>query len=278
MTNRGLGWRPDLPDIRDEKYAFKAALRHELVELSTLPVRKLVPWQYTPTRTKDVLTLPVKDQTITNSCTGQSTSTMVDIISGWVPRSPLELYWFGRVEIGETDRDEGAYIRDVIKHAAVEGAGSESLWPFRADRVTVKPSNVELLSASRHKVKTYHRLVTRQDFLSCLAQGFPFVIGITCYDDFVTTGSYVDRTGVLLLPTGSVQGGHAICCIGYDNDFRNSEWGKRAIAAGINVPDHVYIFRNSWGVDWGYKGNFAVDAVYIENNNLADDAWTVRIR
>jgi hypothetical protein len=278
QTNRGLGWRPDLPDVRDEKFAFKAALRHELRSELAIPIRKLVPWRYTSTKTKDVLTLPIRDQLDSNSCTGNSTATMVDITSGWVPRSALEPYWFGRVEIGETDRDEGAYIRDVIKHTAIEGIGSETLWPFDVSKITTKPSSLELLSASRHKVKTYHRLQTRTDFLSCLTEGFPFVIGFACYDDFVTNDSYVDLYGILTLPSGSMQGGHAVCVIGFDNDFRNTEWGKRGIAAGIDVPSSVYIVRNSWGPNWGYKGNFAVDARYFENSNLADDAWTVRFR
>ena len=279
VVNKGLGWRPDLPDVRDEKYAFRTALRHELVPETSRPVRTLVPWRYSAHTKKDVSQYHVWDQEASNSCTGHSVEVLITLQSGWVPRSRLELYWLGRKAIGEENLDNGAYIRDVIKGAADVGAGTETLWSFSMDRVTMAPSKSELLSASRHKVKSYHRLQTREDFLSCLAQGYPFVIGFTCYDDFVTPGGYVERTGVLLYPTAhqSEQGGHAVCVIGYDNDFRNSDWGKKAIAAGINVPSSVYIVRNSWGPDWGNKGNFAVDSSYFENTNLADDAWTVRL-
>lgn len=278
MTDRGLGWIPDLPDIRDEPYTFKVALRRELKPEVARPVRALIPWRYTKTKKKDIFTLPVKDQLQTSSCTGQSTKGLIDSMSGWVPRSALELYWFGRDAIGETDRDDGAYIRDVIKGAATHGAGTETLWPFDERKVTVKPSNAELLSASRHKIGTYHRLETRDDFQSCLAEGYGFVIGFTCYDNFVMPGTDAERYGILNMPIGSVQGGHAVFVIGYDNSFHESEWAKRALSAGVNVPNSVYLVRNSWGPDWGYKGNFAVDAQYFENTNLADDAWTVRIR
>lgn len=277
-NNKGLGWRPDLPDVRDEKYTFRTALRHELKSEISLPVRTLVPWHYCKTHDKPISELHVYDQGSTSSCTGQSTGNMIDQMSGWTPRSRLELYWWGRVALGETDKDDGAYIRDVIKGAADKGAGSDSLWPFLPWKLHDEPSEAEMYSASRHKVSSYHRLQTRQDFQSCLAQGYAFVIGFTCYDDFVTSGSYVDKTGVLNYPTsGSTQGGHAVCVIGYDDDFGNSEWGKKAASQGVSVPSKVYIVRNSWGVDWGNKGNFAVDAAYFENPNLADDAWTVRI-
>jgi hypothetical protein len=278
--NRGLGWRPDVPDIRDQKFAFRAALPQELLSAEQLPIRALVPWRYNKTRIRSVDEYPVWDQTTTSSCTGQSTETCISLQSGWTPRSRLQLYWNGREEIGETRVDNGAYIRDVIKRAGKTGAGSEALWPFSPNRVTQKPSRQVGYSAARHKVFSYHRLQSRNEFLSCLAQGYAFVIGFMCYEDFVNPESYVDRTGVLLFPKGDEadMGGHAVCVIGYDNDFRNSEWGKEALAAGIDVPSTVYIVRNSWGKEWGRNGNFAVDSRYFENTNLADDAWTVRMR
>jgi hypothetical protein len=277
MTVRGLGWIPDLPDIRDEKYTYKLALRHEIQE--ELPVRAMVCWHFTdkcPARNVDEL--PVFNQGATSSCTGQSTGNMIDLISGLRPRSRLELYWLGREAIGQTNLDQGAYLRDVIKGIADVGAGAEEYWPFDEKKVLTKPSAKVWESANKHKINTYNRLQNRQDYKSCLAAGFPFVIGFTCYEDFVSSDSSAAKVGIQNYPDGksSLAGGHAVCVIGYDDDFRNSDWGKQGINAGVFVPSKVYIIRNSWGKDWGHKGNFAIDAAYLENVNLADDAWTVR--
>jgi C1A family cysteine protease len=276
---KGLGWRPDVPDIRDEKFAFRVALRPELVSAGNLPPRTLVPWRYNKRRNRPVSEYQVHDQGQSSSCTGQSTETMISLQSGWTPRSRNQLYWSGREEIGETNVDNGAYIRDVVKKAVKVGAGSEALWPFATHLVTTKPSRQVMFSATRHKVLSYHRLQTRQDFLSCLAQGYAFVIGFMVYADFATSGGIVDRTGLLKYPdvNQADYGGHAVAVIGYDNDFHNSQWGRELIGMGLDVPKEVYIVRNSWGFEWGRNGDFAVDARYFENTNLADDAWTVRM-
>lgn len=279
-TNRGLGWRPDVPDIRDEKFAFYKTYRNDLVNEADIPKRLIVPWQISRRSKRLIDNLPVDDQLNSSSCTGQSVGTLIDQQSGWTKRSKLQLYWYGRETINETHLDNGAYIRDVIKGASKIGAGSERLWPFNVQKVTEQPSRLVMFSANRHKVHSYHRLQTRQDFLSCLFNRFAFVIGFMVYDQFVTANSSVDRFGILNLPKDGERshGGHAVTVIGYDNDFRNSPWGAKALANGLDVPTNVYIVRNSWGSHWGHNGNFAVDCRYFENSNLADDAWTVRVR
>lgn len=279
VVKKGLGWRPDVPDIRDEPFTYQCALRNELLSMDQIPVRNIVPWRYKEGTNKEVSELPIFDQGQTSSCTGQSTGAMIDLVSGLVPRSRLLLYWYGREKIGETDQDNGAYIRDVIKGAADRGAGAERYWAFDEHRVTDRPEGQVLQSANKHKVQSYHRLQCREDYLSCLTQGYPFVIGFTCYGDFIANGGPADRFGILNYPEDINRnyGGHAVCVIGFDLQFQESEWARNAANAGLKVPNEVYIVRNSWGKEWGHEGNFAVDCAYFENNNLADDAWTVRM-
>lgn len=274
---KGLGWRPDVPDIRDEEFMFSSALARELRSEDEIPRNKIVPWRFTKTTEKNACDLPNFDQGTTSSCTGQSVGGLIDLVSGLQPRSRLLLYWYGREAIGETDNDNGAYIRDVIKGAVKKGAGAEKYWPFSYDRVTVRPSGQILESAAKHKVRSYHRLQGRRDFLSCLANGYPFVIGFTCYEEFMSENGTV-KHGILNLPEtdGRNYGGHAVTVIGYDLDFMTSDWGREAAASGIRVPREVYIVRNSWGENWGRQGDFAVDCAYFENTYLADDSWTVR--
>ena len=268
-TLGGFGWRPDLPDFRDEVY--------ETPKLglfgfggSKEPVRAMVP---------RIERIPVFDQGDTNSCVGNSVSTLHTYVRGVTPRSRLQIYYEARRLIGETEVDEGAYIRDAIKVIANLGAGREDWWPFKKENVTVDPPlNVDR-DALMRKIFKYQRLQSGADYRDCLAKGYPFVIGFSVFNHFM--GGLPRTYGIVTLPDPSLKlsGGHAVCVIGYDKDFRNSEWVKAAIAAGYPVhmiPEQVYIVRNSWGVSWGRSGNFAIDMRYFDNPNLAADAWTIR--
>ena len=56
----------------------------------------------------------------------------------------------------------------------------------------------------------------------------------------------------------SVEGGHAVLCVGYDD-------AKSQV-----------IIKNSWGASWGDKGYFYMPYEYITSDDLAADFWTVR--
>lgn len=110
-----------------------------------------------------------------------------------------------------------------------------------------------------HRIDKYMRLAQDPSQLkACLAEGFPFVFGISVYSSFES--DEVAKTGVVPMP-GKFErmvGGHAVCCVGY------------------NDADQRYIVRNSWGTDWGMGGYFTIPYDFVHNANLADDFWTVR--
>jgi len=60
-------------------------------------------------------------------------------------------------------------------------------------------------------------------------------------------------------PSEKSVGGHAICCVGYDDATQH------------------FIIRNSWGNQWGLQGYFMMPYAYPTNSNLADDFWTIRL-
>ena len=94
---------------------------------------------------------------------------------------------------------------------------------------------------------------------SCLASGFPFVFGVAAYDSFIS--EEVTKTGVVPMPDveyESFVGGHALMAIGYD-DAR--KW---------------FIFRNSYGTDWGDNGYGYIPYDYLSNPDLSADFWTIR--
>jgi hypothetical protein len=220
----GLGWRPDLPDFRDHIYRATVA---PTLPTHAVPVRAEV---------RDVHRFPVFDQAQTNSCVGHAVAELHAIVRKVVPRSRLQVYYEARRIIGETDRDEGAYIRDAIKVIAQLGAGRESWWPFDPDEITVDPPEKVDRDALKRRVFSYSRLLGGDDYRLCLASGFPFVIGISCYDNLFSPAA--DQAGIYAFPQPGErnQGGHAILIYGYDDDFATSPWAQAATAKGFAVP------------------------------------------
>jgi hypothetical protein len=262
-TAKFMGWRPDLPDHRDYKY--------ELPAVSGFPVRA---------HDERIFAQPVNDQGQTGSCTGQSTSTLHAIERKVTPRSALFTYWEARSLIGETDRDEGAFIRDAIKSTNLEGVPRDDLWPMDEQLVLLQPSSKADRDAEKRKIFNYYRLdadpgvmVDRgQAYRACLASGHCFVIGFTVYENFWDAGQH----GLAPMPAGNPDGGHAVLVYGFDDDFSNSDTGRLLEQHGIPTPRCVYLVRNSWGRDWGHEGDFFMPCAYFEDGNLADDAWTIR--
>lgn len=260
----GLGWRPDLPDYRD--HLFRAAVAPALAGIA-VPVRAEV---------KAVRSFPVFDQLQTNSCVGHAVAELHAIVRKVVPRSRLQVYYEARRIIGETDRDEGAYIRDAVKVIAQLGAGRETWWPFNPDEITADPPEKVDRDALKRRIFSYTRLLGGDDYRLCLASGHPFVIGFSCFDNLFSAAA--DQFGIYNFPQAGERndGGHAVLIYGYDDDFASSQWAQAAKAKGFDVPGAVYFARNSWGTRYGMGGNYAIDARLLDNAQLADDAWTIR--
>lgn len=278
-TKVGLGWRPDKPDIRDRKYSFARALAGEMQSAGMLPPSAQ------PQR-REVDAHGVLDQGRTGSCTGHGTGLCAAVERNVKARSPFFIYYEARRLIGETDVDNGAYIRDAVKVCSNLGAPVLSKWPSDPDKLYTDPGDKADADAAKRRIFTYHRLDDDNGqadrgtvFRSCLAGGHLFTIGFTCYSNFVAPGSLVERFGIATMPQGGEEGGHCIAVIGYNDEFPNSEWAQQARNAGFPaslIPQRVYECQNSWGASWGRRGRFVMPAEFLEDDYLADDAWTLR--
>lgn len=235
-------WKADKPDDRD--YIYKAPSG-----LILPPMVDLRPF-----------CSPVEDQGDLGSCTGNAIVGACELlqISKKVRRpsnlSRLFVYYNERVAINTVNEDSGAYIRDGIKSIAANGVCLESIWKYDIKKFTKKPTATAYKDAAKRKFETYHRIVTLDDMLGCLAEGFPFVFGFSVFNGIY----HVNSTGLLPMPSGQELGGHAVLAVGYDK------------------PRQLMIVRNSWGPEWGDKGYFYMPFPYINNPRLADDMWTIR--
>lgn len=278
--SHGLGWRPDIPDRRDYRYSVK------LVDHMDAAIAITKPHVCTPSFRR----LPITDQRNTSACTGHSTSRMWGQERKLTPRSPLFAYWYGRKAIGETQIDEGAYIRDVIKGIGVEGNPRDDLWEDVDDNLFREPAARAEIDAEKRLPLEYHRVGAtgdetrvRQDILACLASGHSFVTGVSCYDSLFSERTL--RTGLVLLPEGNeaLQGGHALHFGEYwiNNSFKDSEYAQTMRNRGIPdslIPEEVACTANSWGKQYGIDGYFFFDLAYLTNRDLADDTWTLRAK
>jgi C1A family cysteine protease len=205
------------------------------------------------------------DQLTLGSCTGQAIGALIhynlikeDPRKAFQP-SALFIYYCERVLENTINEDAGAEIRDGIKSLVRWGVCPEQYHPYVVSKFKTKPSKLAYNNAYPHRISQYMRIEQRLDDLkSCLADGFPFVFGFSCYDSFES--DEVARTGALNVPGRNEKdlGGHAVMCVGYDSMLRH------------------FIIRNSWGASWGMEGYFTMPYDYILSDDLAADFWTVK--
>jgi C1A family cysteine protease len=278
MIKRRYGWIPDLPDTRDLSYKAVAP------KIMKLPDKvDLREW-----------CSPVEDQGSLGSCTANACAGNLELLERKgidpVPEDPITpsltlwqrilrffglykptntlgsglfkdtsrlfIYYNARSLIGTTAEDSGAYIRDCMKTLAREGHCLEKLWPYNLGMAFTRPNSAAYADGHNHVITNYMRIDTINDMLTCLADGYPVVIGITLYESFES--DEVRRTGVVNMP-GSYErviGGHAVLVVGYDQSTKR------------------LLVRNSWGPNWGQNGYFTIPYEYVEK--LGADFWTIR--
>lgn len=245
-VKRKYGWRPQLPDRRDRPFKLAAPA-------AVLPSRvDLRPG-----------CSPIEDQGELGSCTAHALTGALEYLE-FDQREPVDIlsrlfiYYNERVIEGTVDQDAGATLRDGIKTLAQFGVCEESDWPYDPNAVTNQPPPPCYAAGLAHQVSSYEALSTVDDMRSCLASGFPFVAGISVYESFESDAVAASGIAPMPLATETLIGGHAVCCVGYDD------------------ATQMFLCRNSWGYSWGQAGYFWIPYAYVGDADLASDFWVVR--
>lgn len=250
----GLGWLPDQPDSRD--FIFKpGAPRLAVAPLPpVVDLRKSCP--------------PVYDQGQLGSCTANALAAAFDFDrhregDTFITPSRLFIYYNERAMEGTTATDAGASIRDGVKTLRKIGVVPEREWPYVIADFTEKPSAKCYQDAKKYESLSYARILRPAsdptgDMVACLAQGDPFVAGITVYESFESP--HASATGIIPVPKPGEKalGGHAILIVGYER------------------AKNQFICRNSWGTSWGDKGYFYLPYDYLASSKLASDIWVIK--
>jgi len=243
------GWKKQLPDFRDYQFTVSKEVLKALPP--KIDLRPICP--------------PVVDQGQLGSCTANAIGAAhrFDQIKQKAKiqfePSRLFIYYNERVIEGTVKSDAGAEIRDGIKTLNIQGACTETTWPYVISKFKTKPTIKAYTEGLLHQSVKYQAVTQTLDQMKgTLASGFPFVYGFTVYSSFESVS--VAKTGIVPIPlkNESVLGGHAVLCVGYDD---TKQW---------------FITMNSWGASWGDKGYFYIPYAYLTNPNLASDFWVIQ--
>lgn len=248
------GWIRDSLDHRD----FKFGERGRIVRDGELPP--------TYDLRRDPKYFDVWDQENEGSCVGHGSSAaflMQARLEGvvgddWRPSRQF-CYTQARIEDGGEGAesvDSGASIRGGVKGIADFGICSELIWPYFPENLTEKPSDAAYFDAKPRLATQYHSvdLTNRNEVKAAIYQKLFVDYGMSVFNQiFNAPGGVVSFPGSNESPAG----GHCVVLIGW--------------------TDLGYVFRNSWGKNWGDFGHGIVPFGYVENPQLASDAWVLPV-
>jgi len=247
-ASRGLGYRPDPIDARDQLFGARKAGTARVVEVRF-----------------DDHVHGIRDQRNTNSCVGHSGRGAVELrraLDGHPHRalSALGLYWPARAVNGYQNEDGGAFIRSAMRVAHRLGLPSEAAWPFDPFRVNERPSIGAEVDGLVRADGVYERIpgtgIARAEAaLDALQARCPVVFGT------LITAALAYHTGAETLPApgtnDEILGGHAMYLAGFDRG------GER-----VRVV-------NSYGRSWGDLGMAWLAAEWLAADGTAD-VWALR--
>lgn len=280
----GIGWRPENPDPNDYIYSDRRKMKR-----TAALVR----------RTRNYIHCQKKrrNQQAEGSCNGHAWAAAAHIITREdgdhynTIYAPRWAYNMARVVEDERDHndawkyDNGSYIRDGGLALRKYGICPESSWRYKtgdteAEVLKIKqfaklPTNTQKKAALRMRLEI-NACMDLDMLLNAMAAGHPCPLGFSCHTGMWTRE--VDRTGVIPAAKAGDQqdGGHAICGIDYDMDFKHPSWARDWVG-GV-------LCEGSWSEDYSPENpwfdneperltGFHVLPFEFIKRGWADDIW-----
>lgn len=264
---KSMGWVPDLPDVRDytpEHDIVKPDEKQKGVDESVKQLLFRIGIKGPQTDLPQQVDLrrwfsPIEDQGNLGSCTANAGVALLEYyerraFGKHIDASRLFLYKATR-NLLHWKGDTGAYLRTTMKAMALFGVPPEDYCPYKTENFDEEPGPFCYAFASNYQSINYYRLdlpgLSRKMLLdqikTNIAKEQPTMFGFTVYSSI----AYSNQNGEISFPlrTESVEGGHAVVAVGYDdNKIIHHHSNPRAKTKG------AFLIRNSWGTGWGLKG------------------------
>ena len=170
--------------------------------------------------------------------------------------SRMFVYYNARLEMNETDKDDGSIISLAMGTLTKQGVASEATCPYDTGNVFLRPDWMAYRDAFAHTIVQSYKILTtgvdrHNDIQTALNAGHPVVFGTPVWNSI----RGVSFDGMMPMPDSSPSiGGHAMLIVGYD------------------LSHQIYIIRNSWGTTWGDGGYGYMPMAYLDAAG-ADDFW-----
>lgn len=140
---------------------------------------------------------------------------------------------------------EGTFIRVGMNRLEFDGIPDESAWPYNPHPIAGNegqdpPPAGAVEQAGQNKIQSSTSLAANNvaTLQQALADGSPIAFSVPVYSGWFAEPTHSSGDVRLPLPGEKVEGGHAMCMVGYEVDA--------AVPGG-----GYFLVRNSWGPGWG---------------------------
>lgn len=208
---------------------------------------------------------PVEDQGQLGACVANAfvsalEYSMIRSGNGAIDLSRMYLYYNGRRLAGRETQRVGLFTHHAMAAIIAYGVCPESAWPYDIENYAVRPPQACYDIASEFDVMQFARVTETPVLKATLAAGIPVSCNMGLPSDWLQIDAA--RDGKIEAPKGGWPpppegSAHNMLVVGYDDR-------KRA-----------FLFRNSWGADWGRAGHLWIDYDVFEYYAYKRDCWAI---
>lgn len=168
------------------------------------------------------------------------------------------VYYNAREKSGDTDKDSGTTLHNVIKAMTDSGICIEELCPYKEKVFDEKPNDEAYIDGQKRKVVNAQNVQLEIETVkAAINEGYPVVASFRVFDSLAkNVGGFVS------LPSPK------------ERENEKKEYHAMVIC-GYSDEQGYFIVRNSWGKDFGDKGYCYIPYAYVRDSELTTYACAI---